>query len=461
MATLTRREVILGSAGITFCFPLPVNGFINPAIAQTADQDKSLSAWVRISVDSTVTIMSPASELGQGSMTAVPMMFAEELDVDWDQVAIEFSPADDEIFKNPWPYSFGVMMTLASTAVSGYHDSVRLYGAQARKILINAAADRWGVPATDLATEPSVVIHEKSGRRLSYGEIASFIEVPAQLPEISKMDLKSADQFHIMGKNIPRYDIPQKVTGGTIYSIDVNLPGMVYATVNRAPVRGASPVEVENESAIRALPNVIEVISLSDAVAVVARTYEAAFKAEKELEIKWSEVPKLAGYNQDKGLEDHMKAARDLNVKAKPLQKKGDISQALQQSAKVYEAEYRTEYHYHAQMEPLNSVAQVKDGGKSVDVWAGTQTPTHCTRSVAAALGIPVENVQLHRTMLGGAFGRRAAQDHDFVVDSVLLSQKVGKPVKVIWSRETDVKAGRFKPITAHYMRAGEDAHGS
>jgi isoquinoline 1-oxidoreductase beta subunit len=336
---------------------------------------------------------------------------------------------------------------------------MRLYGAQARRVLLDAAATRLNVPVAELTTEPSVVVHAKSGRRLSYGDIAGFATLPEKLPAISEKDLKDPSQFRLIGYDIPRVDIPSKTNGSAVYSIDVRLPNMVYATVVRAPVLGAAPVSV-NDVEVSKMRNVLKVMRLPpDRVAIAARTYEAALAAERALKITWSKIAQ-SEFDSDRAMEEQAAIARDLSKPGTVVQNTGDAVAALSGAAKVYRAEYRTEFVTHAQLEPLNSVSWVKDGGKNVEVWAGSQAPTHLMRSVAEALGIAPENVTLHRTYLGGGFGRRSAKDHDWAVDSALVSKELGQPVKVIWSRESDVRFGRVKPMTAQYLQAAEDSDG-
>jgi isoquinoline 1-oxidoreductase subunit beta len=460
---IKRRDFLVGVgvSGLGLVFGLD----LKPAIGAAADVEKEGSgggvkmAWVRIAPDGAITIMAPAAEMGQGTMTALAVVFAEELDADWKKVAVEFSPANDAIYANPLPFFFGMMVTAASTAVMGYYKNMRLYGAQARRALLDAAATRMNVPMSELTTEPSVVLHAKSGQRLSYGEIAGFATVPETLPAVSEKDLKDPSQFRLIGHEVPRVDIPKKTDGSTTYSIDVRLPNMVYATVVRAPVLGAIPISV-NAAEVSKMRDVLKVMQLTpDRVAVAAKTYEAALAAERALKITWSEVAENK-FDSDRAMDEQSTIARDLSKPGTIVQNTGDAVAALKGAAKVYQAEYRTEFVYHAQLEPLNSVAWVKDDGKTVEVWAGSQTPTHCVRSVAEALGITPENVTLHRTFLGGGFGRRSAMDHDWAVDSALVSKKMELPVKVIWSRESDVHFGRFKPMTAQYLQAAEDSSG-
>ena len=460
---LKRRDFLVGvgvsGLGLVFGLDLKAAAGAPAEIDNAASGAGVKMAWVRIAPDGAITIMAPAAEMGQGTMTALAVVIAEELDADWNKVSVEFSPANDAIYGNPLPFFFGMMVTAASTAVMGYYKNMRLYGAQARRVLLDAAATHLNVPVSELTTETSVVLHAKSGQRLSYGEIASFATVPETLPAVSEKDLKDPSQFRLIGHEVPRVDIPKKTDGSTTYSIDVRLPNMVYATVVRAPVLGAIPISV-NTAEVSKMRDVLKVMQLTpDRVAVAAKTYEAALAAERALKITWSEVAQNK-FDSDRAMDEQSTIARDLSKPGTIVQNTGDALAALKGAAKVYQAEYRTEFVYHAQLEPLNSVAWVKDDGKTVEVWAGSQTPTHCIRSVAEALGIAPENVTLHRTFLGGGFGRRSAMDHDWAVDSALVSKKMGLPVKVIWSRESDVHFGRFKPMTAQYLQAAEDSNG-
>lgn len=460
---MKRRDFIVGvgASGLGLVFGLdlkPVHGARKNLEREGNAAGVSLP-WVRIAPDDRITIMAPASEMGQGTMTALAVIFAEELDADWSKVAVEFSPSDDSVYGSPLSFFFGMMITAASTAVMAYYKNMRLYGAQARRVVMNLAAARLNVPTSELTTEPSVVVHAKSGQRLSYGEIAGSATLPEKLPAISEKDLKDPSQFRLIGHEIPRVDIPGKVDGSATYSIDVRVPNMVYATIVRAPVLGASPTSV-NDAEVSKMKDVLQVMQLPpDRVAVAARTYEAALAGERALKITWSKIAENE-FDSDRALDEQGKMARDLSQAGVVVQNAGDVAGALKSSGKVYQAEYRTEFVYHAQLEPLNSVSWVKDGGRSVEMWVGTQAPTHCVRSVAEALGIAPENVELHRTYLGGGFGRRSAKDHDWALDSALISKELGVPVKVIWSRESDVRFGRFKPMTAQYLQAAEDANG-
>ncbi len=442
----TRRSVLRAGAGLTFGLVVtaPGNPLRMATASATTQEQFAPNVWVNVAPDGTITILAPADEMGQGSMTALPVVFAEELDADWDDVSIEFSPSQDEPYGNPGYY--GLLMTESSSAVSGYYDLLRRQGAQARRVLLDNVAARWGVAADELTTEPSVVVHASSGRRISYGEVASFAAIPAPMPDVHDADLKDPADFRLIGHDLPRRDIPAKVSGEAQYSIDVQLAGMVYGMVVRSPVPGAALLRVVDQAA-RAAPGVLDVVTLPYGIGVVSETYEAAIVAAAKLEIDWGPVDG-EDFDSDAELEAHMEIARD------------QPPREVAPPAGAYEREYRTDFLYQAQMEPLNAVAQVNGNGQSVEIWAGTQAPTHLIHAVAGTLGIPIENVVLHRMFIGGGFGRRSDMDHDWALDAVLLSRAVGRPVKSIWTREHDVQFGRFKPISAHCLRCRVDDQG-
>ena len=453
-ANLTRRDFLKTCGGITFAFAVPI------LKVRALDAERTLStAWVHVAADEAITIYAPAAEMGQGAMTAQALILAEELDADWDRVRIESSPADDLIYGTPIFFAYGIMLTAASISIHAYYDSLRRYGAQARRILIDSAAGTWGVPADELVTEPSVVVHPANGRRLTYGAIAAVTKAPAALPEVSEQALKAPHEFRLIGRDVRRPDIASKVDGRAQYSIDVHLPGMLHATVLHSPVRDSRPARIDDDAA-RTQPDVLCIVELPDGVAIVARTTYAALAAERVLKVQWSEVGAADSFDDAAALQDHGAAARDLNRSGFVVHSTGDANAALASAANTYAAEYRSDFVYHAQLEPHNAVAWVKDAGRRVEIWAGTQTPTHLLRSVAEALAIPTENVTLYRTLIGGAFGCLLEQAHRCVVDAVRLSQQLERPVKVTWSRETDLRCGRYKPISAHYLNAAEDAAG-
>jgi len=458
----TRREFMVGAAGLTFAFLLPGCAPVarkdgTATLATSTGNAPAFSPWVSIATDGTIYIQSPAVEMGQGSLTSLPLIVAEELDADWSKVRVVPAPPDDKLYGNP---GFGgTMLTAGSNTVRSYFQPLRVFGAQVRRVLLENAARRWGVPTSELTTEPGVVVHEKSGRRLTYGAIAAFAEIPAKAPEIKPEELKKPQAFRLIGKDVLRVDLPGKVDGTARYSIDVEVPGMLYGTILRAPVEESAPVDVD-DAAARAIPGVMRVVRLPFGVGVIADTPWAAFAAKDALRITWDRKAPGWGFDSDEAIERYAAAARDLGTPGKPWAAAGDVQAAFEQAKTVLEGEYRCDYAYHAQMEPLNSTAAVSPSGEACEIWVGSQSQTIAVAAVAKTLEIPTDKVRLHDTLLGGSFGRRGHRDEEFVVDSVLLSKEVRRPVKLMWTREDDVRNGRFRPMSAHFLRAGLDQSG-
>ena len=458
----TRREFMVGAAGLTFAFLLPGCAPVarkdgTATLATSTGNAPAFNPWVSIATDGTIYIQSPAVEMGQGSLTSLPLIVAEELDADWSKVRVVPAPPDDKLYGNP---GFGgTMLTAGSNTVRSYFQPLRVFGAQVRRVLLENAARRWGVPTSELTTEPGVVVHEKSGRRLTYGAIAAFGEIPAKAPEIKPEELKKPQAFRLIGKDVLRVDLPGKVDGTARYSIDVEVPGMLYGTILRAPVEESAPVDVD-DAAARAIPGVMRVVRLPFGVGVIADTPWAAFAAKDALRITWDRKAPGWGFDSDEAIERYAAAARDLGTPGKPWAAAGDVQAAFEQAKTVLEGEYRCDYAYHAQMEPLNSTAAVSPSGEACEIWVGSQSQTIAVAAVAKTLEIPTDKVRLHDTLLGGSFGRRGHRDEEFVVDSVLLSKEVRRPVKLMWTREDDVRNGRFRPMSAHFLRAGLDQSG-
>jgi isoquinoline 1-oxidoreductase beta subunit len=421
-----------------------------------AEAPLSLNVWLNIAVDGAITVVSPAAEMGQGTFTTLPAVLADELDADWSKIKAIFPPEWNEMkFGNPqWN---GLFNTTASLATRGYFKPMRIAGAQARRILINAVATKWGVPPAELATEPSVVVHRATGRRISYGEIAAFVRVPAKLPVIEDKDLKDPASFRYIGKNLPRLDLPTKVTGAAKYAIDVQLPGMVYAGVLQSPYEGGTPATID-DSAARSLPGVMDVVRLPSGVAVVGNSVTAVQAAKDRLGVTWTDAP-AAYHDSERALEEFAAIARDRNRAGLKFSGVGDPVAALSGAARVFRGEYRTRYTYHAQMEPMNATAVVGADGKSAEIWVGTQNPSGLFNDVARLLQTERSKITFHQHLIGGGYGRRGGPQ-DVVLDAVRLAKVVGKPVKVIWSREDDIATGKFRPMTAHHLEAGFDAGG-
>ncbi len=456
---IERRRFMVGAAGLTFGIALGIPEVLRlatgDALAATA-KNVAINPWVTLSTDGTVSIMSPAAEMGQGSLTSLPRIVADEMDADWSRVRILPAPPSGKLYGNP---AFGgEQYTAGSATVRGYFNNLRQFGAQVRHVLLENAAGHWGVPFEELTTIPSVVVHEKSGRRLTYGEIAAFAKVPDKAPEVEVAPVDKA-QFRLIGKDVPRIDVPGKANGTAQYSIDVQVPGMIYGAILRQPVEGAAPEQID-DAAARAIEGVIKIVPLKYGVGVLAETLWAAFKAKNALRVTWSRKAKGWGFSNEKGYEQFAAVAKDLTRKGVAWESKGDLGAAMAKAATIVEGEYRADYCYHAQMEPLNSVAAVSPAGDAVEVWVGTQSQTITVAAVAKALGIPESRVKFNGLLLGGGFGRRGNRDVEFIVDSVLMSKAAGRPVKVIWTREDDVHNGRFRPLYVNRIRAGLDASG-
>jgi isoquinoline 1-oxidoreductase beta subunit len=455
--SVNRRDVLKQTAaGLTFALTLQADPRALIGEAAAADGPLSANIWVTIATDGTVSIVSPAAELGQGTFTTLPAVLADELDADWARVKPVYPPEwNEKKYGNPgWGGNFN---TTASLATRGYFTPMRIAGAQARRVLLDAVAAKWNVPVGELSTEPSVVIHKASNRRMGYGEIAGFAEVPAELPRIEQKDLKPAASFRYIGKDLPRIDVPSKVTGAAVYGIDVQVPGMVYAAVLQSPYEGGTPATVDDTEA-RAVPGVADVIRLPAGVAVVGNSVEATQAAKNRLKVTWSDAP-AARRDSERALEDFAAVARDKSRPGNAFTKVGDVKAAMGTAARVFRGEYRTRYTYHAQMEPMNATAMVAPDGKSAEIWVGTQNPTGLHNDVARLLGIDRSRIIFHQHVVGGGYGRRGGPQ-DVVLEAVRLSKALGKPVKVIWSREDDLATGKFRPMTAHHIEAGFDAGG-
>jgi isoquinoline 1-oxidoreductase beta subunit len=452
---LTRRE-FAAVAGITFAlaFGGGLSALPGRLAAATDTAARTIGGWVTIGVDDTITIAAPVAEMGQGVFTAIPMIFAEEFDADWSKVKAIFPVPIPGVYGNP-RFS-GILHSVASMAVTGYWDKVRLHGAQARRVLMQAAATKWGVPLAQLRTEPSVVVHPASKRRMSYGEIAAFAEVPAELPRVTHADLKKPSDYRIVGQPVARLDAPAKTDGSARYGIDVQVPDMVYATMLRAPVDKAAPERVDS-SALLNIPGVLQTLQLQDAVAVVGVSVDAVFEARAVLDVSWKGGATI-GYDSETALGDFAARARDLREPGLAHLRDGDATAAIDRAARTISAEYLTDYVYHAQMEPLNVTVRVNEAGDGADIWMGSQAVTVSTGVAAGMLGVTPDKVRIHQHFLGGGFGRRAYPD--IVAYGVEIARQVKRPVKLIWPREQDVQGAWLRPQTAHFLQAGVDTTG-
>jgi isoquinoline 1-oxidoreductase beta subunit len=399
--------------------------------------------WLKIGSDDTVTIVLTQLEMGQGVMTSMPMLVAEELDIDFNKIKTEWAPADPK-YGNP---NFGgAQLTAGSNSVRGMWKILREAGASARMMLVTAAAQTWSVADNTCSTEKGEVIHKPSGRRAKYG---TLVDKAAKLPVPKTVSLKSPKEFRLLGQNTARLDIPEKVNGKAVFGLDVKRPDMLTARVVRCPVFGGK-VESFNADKAKAVPGVRNVVKISSGIAVVADNYWAASKGAQALEVKWNEGP-LANLSSA----DIMKKYATLAEQpGKIARNDGDAQGAVKGSARSFERVFEVPFLAHACMEPMNCTADVR--ADRCDVWVPTQGQTASHEAAVAASGLPGKAVNVHTTYLGGGFGRRG--EADFVTDAVETSKAVGKPVKVVWTREDDIQHDYYRPITYVRMWGTVDA---
>ncbi len=456
---VSRREFLKGTAALGFTVAISGSGagvLLSASNARAQAGGSPISVWLTIHPDNTITMFTPGAEMGQGSMTSVPLMLAEEMDADWDKVKLEWAPSDVQVYG----YGSGDRKSMAivgSRAVRSYFDQMRTAGAQVRKLLLQAAAKHWDVPVAELTTEPSVVIHAVSNRRLNYGEIARFVEVTNGMPEVSEADLKKPEQFRLIGKSQPRRDIPLKVNGTAQFAIDVNLPGMLYATTVHSPMHGAAP-ESWNDTEIKALKGIHATVKLPTGVAIVGDTFAYVIAARKQLKVNWG-ATQSHDYDSESVLDsEYVKVHADPSALSKPVFSTGDADSAFTAAARTYKADFRADYAYHAQMEPLNAVARINAAGDQIEVWDGTQSPDRCREMVAEALGVNLDQVTVNQCYMGGGFGRRS--EGDYTVEAALVAREIKKPVKLIWTREEDIGYGMFRPQNYQCLEAALDSSG-
>jgi len=404
------------------------------------------NAFIRIDRDGAVTMVMPQVEMGQGTYTSMPMLIAEELEVELSRVRLEHAPANEKLYGNPILRS--TQITGGSTSVRGFWEPLRRAGATGRNLLIAAAAQTWGVDMNTCRAEKGEVIHVPTGRRVSYG---TLVDVAASLPVPEKVALKDPKDFKLIGTPAKRLDAQEKVNGSAQYGIDVKIPGMKVATVAACPVFGGKPESVDDSKA-RAIKGVVQIVRLDDAVAVVADHMAAAKKGLAALDIKWNEGQN-AGVGTAEIIGQLDAASKNPGAVAR---KEGDVEKAMAGAAKKVEAIYQLPFLAHATMEPMNCTVHVRNDG--CDVWVGTQVATLAQRAAAAVTGLPLEKVQVHNHLLGGGFGRRL--EIDGVTRAVQIAKQISAPVKVIWSREEDIQHDLYRPYYYDRMAAGLDEQG-
>jgi isoquinoline 1-oxidoreductase subunit beta len=448
MSLASRRTFLKGGAALGGGLFLGLYG----AGANGAEGDGRLSAFVQIAPDGRVTLMAKNPEIGQGVKTMLPMLLAEELDVDWSAVVIEQAKAD--------PALYGVQIAGGSNATPTNWEPLRRVGAAARQMLVMAAAERWGVPASACSTEPNHVIHRASGHRASYGELAAAASRRPP-PDLASVPLKDPKDFRIIGKPQRGVDTPRIVRGEPLFGIDVSMPGMRYAVFQRSPVTGGKVVSA-NLDVVRGQPGVEKVFivpasgeleGLAGGVAIVARSWWSAQQARSLLEVAWEDGANAA-QNSD------AIRARALEIShgapAMVLRRDGDPGAALAAAARVVEARYSYPFLAHATLEPQNCTAQV--GPEGVTIWAPTQNPEPGRALVARTLGVSPEQITIHITRIGGGFGRRL--HNDYMAEAAWIAREAGAPVKLVWSREDDFQHDSYRPAGVHALKAGLDGKG-
>jgi len=438
----SRRSFLKASAatggGLVIGFALPGAG----RLAEAA-QSFSPNAYLRIAGNGRVTVVCGLSEMGQGVLTAIPMLVAEELDADWSKVRVEQAPVD-KAFANPM---FGIQATGGSASVRGFWEPMRKAGAAAREMLVAAAAASWKAKPADCRTHKGVVIH-KSGRRASY---ARLVASAARQPVPANPKLKDPGEFAILGHDLKRLDTPPKVNGSAKFGLDVRLPGMLTAVLARPPVLGGKALSFDDSKA-RAVPGVKQVLQTPHGVAVLAEGYWAAKKGRDALAIKWDDGPS-AGLSSD----DISKRLTEATaLPGKVGRNEGNILTAPV-PAKTLEAVYEAPYLAHACMEPMNCTAWVKPG--EVEIWAGTQSQGPTQGILGQVASVDPGKVKVHTMYLGGGFGRRFAPD--FTIDATILSKMSGKPVKLVYSREDDTRAYYYRPASVARFKVWLDATGN
>jgi isoquinoline 1-oxidoreductase beta subunit len=439
----SRRVFLQGSGALVIGFALPLSGRAATQSVAAGGTAFKPSAWLRITADDKVTVVCGSSEMGQGVLTAIPQLLAEELDADWSRVNVEQAPVD-AAFNNPL---FGMQATGGSTTVRAHWEPMRKAGAAARAMLVAAAAEQWKLDPAQLRTDKGAVFGP-GGKKASYG---SLVEAAARQPVPKDPKLKDPKSFTIIGQPKKRLDTARKVNGSAQYGIDVSLPGMLVAVMARAPAGGAKPRRVDDSKA-KAVKGVAQVITIDSGVAVLASGYWAAKQGRDALVIDW-DLGAAASLDSAKVSDLLDDGARNADAVARD---DGNPRDAAATAAQTLDARYEAPYLAHACMEPMNCTAWVQ--GDSVEIWAGTQSQGPAQGILSQVAQVTPAKVKVNTMMLGGGFGRRFAPD--FTIDATLLSKISGKPVKLIYSREDDMAAGFYRPASVARLEGALDSSG-
>jgi len=457
---IDRREFLKttakGSVALILGFYLPMR-----ASAQEVHGSQVFrpNAWIRITSDNRITVLTEIPEMGQGSRTVDTMMLADELEADWSTIRVEQAPVIPETYKN--------LSTGGSGGTGTAWDYMRKVGAQAREMLLTAAAQQWGVDKKDCRAEKSTVVHGPSGHRLIYGEL---VETASKLQEIKAdgLVLKPARDFHFIGKPVPRVDLPSKVDGSAMFGIDVRVPGMLFAVVARCPHFGGK-MQSFDATAAKAVPGVHAVfpivplgfipkfpnnINTAGGVAVVADSTWSAIQARRALKISWDKGPSASETTE--GLSKQHKE-QAVGAPSFVAVNQGDVVKALQQNATNIEAHYELPFQAHATMEPMNTTMHVREDG--IEVWSPTQIGAKLQEEIALLSGFPAEQVTVHMTLCGGSFGRR--YQWDYAAEAWQVAKEMKKPVQLLWTREDDMQHDFYRQYAYHRLSGALDAKGN
>jgi isoquinoline 1-oxidoreductase subunit beta len=452
-STLSRRHFILTAATAAGGFMIGVG--VEPRVAEAATvpvqpwsdgyAPNEIDAWIAIDPDDSILIRYQRTEMGQGSMTALPMMIAEELQCDWSKVRIEYASANRNIRENR---VYGDMFSHGSESVRDSQKKIQQVGASARERLIAVAAARWNVPASECAAAQSVVTHKPTGQNLRFGELATDA---AKITLASEPAIKTPAQFTFIPRPLPRVDVVHKTDGSAKFGIDAQVPDMVFAAITACPVPGGKFKSVD-ESVLAGAPGIVQLVKLNNAVAVVATdTFWRAKRALSRLHPEW-DVGEATRVNSDQ-LSQVYRAA--LNEPMLTARNDGNVDLAMSGATRTFEAIYETPYLSHSPMEPMN--ATVNLGPDRLDVWVGTQDAEAALKAAAGASGLKAEQVYIHNAFLGGGFGRRDASDE--IKQAVAIARVVKRPIKLIWTREEDTRQDKFRPhaVVAFKAATGRD----
>ena len=446
VATVTRRTVLKSAAAsLVVGFTLLPSGRRAAATAATL----APNAFVRIDADSTVTVISKHLEMGQGTYTGLAMVLAEELDADWSKIKVESAPVNTELYANAL---MGMQGTGGSSGIANSYEQLRKAGATARAMLVEAAAQEWNVPASEITIRGGIIAHA-ADRTAQFGELVARAANVTPPPEVKLKDPKS---FQLIGKPVPRLDSAMKSDGSAVYGADVKLPGLLTALVARPP-RFGGVVKTADDTAAKVIPGVKYVVTISSGVAVVAESFWAASRGRNALKIDWDE--KNA---ERRGTAELLAEYKELASKpGLPARQDGDVVAALKSAARTIDLDFDVPYLAHAPMEPLNCVIRRRDD--SCELWYGCQNQTSAQAKVANVLSLPLDKVKINTLMAGGSFGRRGNAVSDYAVEAAEIAKAlpVGTPIKTVWTREDDVRGGYYRPMYYHRLRAGLDDDGN